>query len=420
MSSRQFIRRLASPSSHPFVSRCRDPEAAIPGGGGTPAPAHTRSPPAPARVRGCARSLLQSRAPVVPLRAAAPPWGPRGRSAGQFDQFVPLGPWLCTKTCTTCVLRTERRRSAPSRPRSMETPPTDVASFGASARDCGHATPTGRTVQKTGGCETHAVEHADGSTGPPSKGRGACPKFLGTLLATVTAAPVALAVPGVHGIASSPKTLGRVLVYLAMLSAASGWKLPSQDGPQDEPQDSPSHPRRELNPLSYNTKAYGSTKCGAGTELTVTECQAYGDAAAGLSYSRAFASESYPSGCWKVSSSSVYFNPTVHDGTSSFAAPICKPVGSNKNCSSDWSACPPPPVLPSPCVTLPLPFLPAAILKSVRTTLSATVQLLAPPLVAVLVPATMVSPVLVPHPVAIAATVFLAETATTTAMNMKH
>ena len=268
-----------------------------------------------------------------------------------------------------------------SRPRSMETPPTDVASFGAPARDCGHATPAGRTVQKTGGCDTHAVEHADGSNGqlgggfnrrmgggldalvaasttrrriatpdtrnsfgPPSKGRGACrPKLLGTLLATVTAAPVALAVPGFRGITSSPKTLGRVLVYLAMLSTASGWKLPSQDGPQDEPQDSPSHPRRELNPLSYNTKAYGSTKCGAGTELTVTECQAYGDAAAGLSYSRAFASESYPSGCWKVSSSSVYFNPTVHDGTSSFAAPICKPVGSNKICSSDWSACPPPP-----------------------------------------------------------------------------
>eukprot|EP00964_Phaeocystis_antarctica_P055110 scaffold32402_cov47-Phaeocystis_antarctica.AAC.2 len=57
---------------------------------------------------------------------------------------------------------------------------------------------------------------------PPS------PKLLGTLLATVATAPVALAVPGGHGITSSPKTLGRVLVYLAMLSMASGWQLPSQ------------------------------------------------------------------------------------------------------------------------------------------------------------------------------------------------
>ena len=149
-----------------------------------------------------------------------------------------------------------------------------MASFGAPARDCGHATPAGRTVQKTGGCDTHAVEHADGSNGqlggcsnrsmgarldalvappehycrvgpvrparrriatpdtrntfrPPSKGRGACPKLLGTLPATVTAAPVALAVRRFHGITSYPKTLGRVLVYLAMLSTASGWKLPS-------------------------------------------------------------------------------------------------------------------------------------------------------------------------------------------------
>ena len=51
--------------------------------------------------------------------------------------------------------------------------------------------------------------------------------FCGTLLAIAGAAPVALAVWTFHGTASSsPKTMGRVLVHLAMLSTASGWKLP--------------------------------------------------------------------------------------------------------------------------------------------------------------------------------------------------
>ena len=58
--------------------------------------------------------------------------------------------------------------------------------------------------------------------GPLSKGRCAPYPKLGALLATV-----ALAVRLSHGTASSPKTMGRVLVHLAMLSTASGWSLPS-------------------------------------------------------------------------------------------------------------------------------------------------------------------------------------------------
>ena len=57
--------------------------------------------------------------------------------------------------------------------------------------------------------------------GPLSKGR-CYPKLRGTLLATV-----ALLVQLFHGTASSPTTMGRVLVHLAMLSTASGWELPS-------------------------------------------------------------------------------------------------------------------------------------------------------------------------------------------------
>ena len=58
---------------------------------------------------------------------------------------------------------------------------------------------------------------------PPSNGRRASPKLVRTtLLATVAAAPVALAVRAFRGTASSPKTMGRVLVHLAMLSTASG------------------------------------------------------------------------------------------------------------------------------------------------------------------------------------------------------
>ena len=56
------------------------------------------------------------------------------------------------------------------------------------------------------------------SLGGPSR------KLRGTLVA---AAPVALAVRAFHGTASSPKTMGRVLVHLAMLSAVSAWSLPA-------------------------------------------------------------------------------------------------------------------------------------------------------------------------------------------------
>ena len=162
----------------------------------------------------------------------------------------------------------------------MATLPADVTRFGARARDAGLIKPAGPTVKKTGGCESHTVEHADGPTvrlggnskqrmgagvdslvaapghvyrtdsvratrqpvaahdarsafAPPSKGRGAYPKLLGTLLAPVAAVPVALAMRGFRGTPSSPKTMGRVLVLLAMLSTASGWTLPrSEEAPE--------------------------------------------------------------------------------------------------------------------------------------------------------------------------------------------
>ena len=69
---------------------------------------------------------------------------------------------------------------------------------------------------------------------PPSNGRRAPPKPLRpTLLATVAAAPVALAVRAFRGTASSPTTMGRVLVHLAMLSTASGWQLPQSMAPEE-------------------------------------------------------------------------------------------------------------------------------------------------------------------------------------------
>ena len=69
---------------------------------------------------------------------------------------------------------------------------------------------------------------------PPSNGRRASPKLVRTtLLATVAAAPVALAVRAFRGTASSPKTMGRVLVHLAMLSTASGWQLPQSTAPEE-------------------------------------------------------------------------------------------------------------------------------------------------------------------------------------------
>jgi len=80
------------------------------------------------------------------------------------------------------------------------------------------------------------------------------------------------------------------------------------------------------------TKAYGSTKCAAGTALTEAECRAYAGAAAGLIFRSAFSTTSYPSGCWRYypggaypDAYSVYFVTTsFHYGTSSSAAPICK------------------------------------------------------------------------------------------------
>ena len=157
----------------------------------------------------------------------------------------------------------------------MKTPPTDVTGFGPPASDSGLPLPADAdiTAKKTGGCKTSTVEHSDSPTlrlggksnqsmgagldprdpapghyyhtdpmrptrpratppdardiGLPSTGRRAYSKLTGTLLATVAAAPVALAVRGFRGTASSPKTMGRVLVLLAMISTASGWKLPS-------------------------------------------------------------------------------------------------------------------------------------------------------------------------------------------------
>ena len=67
-------------------------------------------------------------------------------------------------------------------------------------------------------------ELMDDSLGAPS------PKLRRrALLATVAAAPVALATRLFRGTASSPITMVRVLVHLAMVSAASGWTLPSTD-----------------------------------------------------------------------------------------------------------------------------------------------------------------------------------------------
>ena len=69
---------------------------------------------------------------------------------------------------------------------------------------------------------------------PPSNGRRAPQKLLRpTLLATVAAAPLALAVQAFRGTASSPKTMGRVLVHLTMLSTASGWQLPQSMAPEE-------------------------------------------------------------------------------------------------------------------------------------------------------------------------------------------
>ena len=69
---------------------------------------------------------------------------------------------------------------------------------------------------------------------PPSNGRRASPKLVRTtLLATLAAAPVALAVRAFRGTASSPTTMGRVLVHLAMLSTASGWQLPQSMAPEE-------------------------------------------------------------------------------------------------------------------------------------------------------------------------------------------
>ena len=60
---------------------------------------------------------------------------------------------------------------------------------------------------------------ADSLGGQPRKLRGA-------LLAKVAAAPIALAVRPFHG---TTRTVGRMLVHLAMLSTASGWVLPPKE-----------------------------------------------------------------------------------------------------------------------------------------------------------------------------------------------
>ena len=162
---------------------------------------------------------------------------------------------------------------------SEETPPTDVTSSGASAR--GPCLPMAADVKKTGGCKTHTVKHSDSAgptvriggtpnqrmgagldplvaaprhyrigpmrptsprttpadardiSGPFSKGRRAYPKLVGTLLTMVAGAPVALAVRAFRGTSSSSKTMGRVLVLLAMLSTASGWKMPEESAADD-------------------------------------------------------------------------------------------------------------------------------------------------------------------------------------------
>ena len=162
---------------------------------------------------------------------------------------------------------------------SEETPPTDVTSSGASAR--GPCLPMAVDVKKTGGCKTHTVKHSDSAgptvriggtpnqrmgagldplvaaprhyrigpmrptsprttpadardlSGSPSNGPRAYPKLIGTLLTMVAGAPVALAVRAFRGTSSSSKTMGRVLVLLAMLSTASAWKLPSKNAADD-------------------------------------------------------------------------------------------------------------------------------------------------------------------------------------------
>ena len=62
---------------------------------------------------------------------------------------------------------------------------------------------------------------------------GPSPKLRRALLATVAAAPVALATRLFRGATSSPRTMVRVLVHLAMVSAASCWRLPSTNKARD-------------------------------------------------------------------------------------------------------------------------------------------------------------------------------------------
>ena len=241
--------------------------------------------------------------------------------------------------------------------RFMANLPADVTSFGARARDSGLIKPAGPTVKKTGGCESHTVEHADGPTvrlggnsnqrmgarvdslvaapghicrtdsvratrqpvaahdarsafAPPSKGRGAYPKLLGTLLATVAAVPVALAMRGFRGTSSSPKTMGRVLVLLAMLSTASGWKLPQREAPEM---------------AMASTGLHGSTM----------------DAITGEPHESPITGEV--------------------DG-----ARDRRRLASGCNagwCNAGWCACAPLPCFPPSCVTLPLPSCPQHVLQ---------------------------------------------------------
>ena len=58
-------------------------------------------------------------------------------------------------------------------------------------------------------------------SGTPSKEQRST-RLLGTLLAAVAAAPMALAMQALHGTASSPKAMGRVLLHIVLLAGVSG------------------------------------------------------------------------------------------------------------------------------------------------------------------------------------------------------
>ena len=88
-------------------------------------------------------------------------------------------------------------------------------------------------------------------------------------------------------------------------------------------------------------KAYGATRCAAGTALTEAECKVYGNShcaggnirppacvTSSIGYVQTMSSSTYnyPQGCFEFSNSQLYFNPTNHAGGGAGAA-IC------------WSGC---------------------------------------------------------------------------------